>query len=87
MVVEVIRGAGKWAKIVGKAARKFTAIEGRTLQVDRERRFGRVFETFDASIKAKHEMTFIIDIASFQLPQKSNNLVPFWLPKNTGKLH
>jgi len=32
-------------------------------------------------IKIKHGPEFIVDIASFQLIQKSSNLVMFWLPK------
>ena len=47
MVVEVIgEPGGGWKsgrKFLEKAARKFAAIEGHTLQVDRERGFERVF--------------------------------------------
>ena len=54
---------------------------------DRGRDFGCLFETLAGSIKTKHELGFIVDIASFQLTQKSSNLVMFWLPKNALKFH
>ena len=34
---------------------------------DHGRDFGRLFETLASSIKTKHELGFIVDIASFQL--------------------
>jgi len=56
------------------------------VQVDHERGFGQVFKALACSIKKKYELNFIIDVASFQLHQKSSNLAMFWLPKNTLKL-
>ena len=49
--------------------------------------FWRVFETLTSSIKIMHELGFIRETASFQLVQKSGNLVMLWLPKNALKLH
>ena len=39
----------------------------RIVQVDRGRDFGQVFEVVVGSTKTKHELDFIVDIASFQL--------------------
>jgi len=55
--------------------------------VDRGRGFECLIKTLMSSIKTKLELGFIVDIASFQLAQKSSNLVMFWLPKNALKFH
>ena len=54
---------------------------------DRGKDFRYHFETLAGSIKTKLELSFIVDIASFQLAQKSSNLVMFWLFENAVKFH
>ena len=49
--------------------------------VDRGRGFECLNKTLTSLIKTKLELGFIVDIASFQLTEKSSNLVMFWLPK------
>ena len=78
-------GSSGWLETVGKTARKFAA-RGHTVQVDRGRGFGRIVEAIGDSIKTKHELDFIVDIAGFQLHQKSSNLVVFWLSTSALKL-
>jgi len=71
-----------------KAARKFTAAGGRIVQVDHGRNLGEFFRLLLARLtKKKYELNFIVGIVSFQLYQKSSNLVMFYLPKKTLKLH
>ena len=69
-----------------ESRQKIRSNSGRAVQVDRGRDFGQVFEVVVGSTKTKHKLDFIVDIASIQLPQKSNNLVMIWLLKNTLKL-
>jgi len=54
----------------------------RGTRADHGRGFGRVLEALASSIKGRNELSFIIDIASFQLAQKSNNLVMSCLAKS-----
>jgi len=53
--------------------------------VDHGRGFECLMKTLMSSIKTNFELGFIVDITSFQLAQKSSNLVIFWLPKNALK--
>ena len=64
--------------MVGKSNRNFctTRVRG-----DREGGFACVFQALAASVKSRYELVFIVDIARFQLAQKSINLVMFWLSK------
>jgi len=79
--------------VVGKVAgnrwesrHKIRSKRGHTVQVDRGRGFGRVFEALASSIKTKHELNFIVDSASFQLPQKSSNCLGYpKMPSNFTK--
>jgi len=43
----------------------FSHQQGVTVAADRGRDFGCLFETLAGSIKTKHELGFIVDIASF----------------------
>ena len=47
-----------------KNCQKIRSSNGHTVQVDCGRGFRQVFETFADSMKTKHELDFIIDIAS-----------------------
>ena len=89
----VLRGAGgssgcpeKWSKTVVEANRKSHS-RGGDRAANRGRGFGCLSETLVDSIKTKLELGFIVDIASFQLAQKSSNFVMFWLSKHALKFH
>jgi len=62
----------------GRAGRKLRSSKGAIVQVDHVRGFGGVFEALVGPIKTKLQLDFIVvDNASFQLAQKSANLVMF----------
>ena len=51
------------------------------------RGFECLFKTLTDLVKTKLKLSFVVDMASFQLAKKLSNLVMFWLHKNAFKFH
>ena len=86
MVVEVLAeamGSRWWRWVVEnrwESRQKSHTAQGSQRRANRGGRLECDFEGFASSFKIKHELGFIVDIASFQLASKSSKWVMFWLP-------
>ena len=79
--------AEKWTENAGQGQQKKSHSRAPALGADRGEGFGSIVRYLFDLIKIKNGPKFIVDIASFQLDEKSSNLVIFWLSKNALKLH
>jgi len=88
-VLEGAGGSSWWLCLAEKWTKKRWKIEQKQAQYRGGKQsgpivgkgLGEILRAFLARFGTKHELGFLVNIASFQLVQKSSNLVMFWLPK------